>query len=107
VSGPSGIIPSTGGGLLYRATQYAAETLTGGRRYPPLTWPCPQCGHEVTDRAAAGRPVHIEHGHARGCARLARDQAADAARRRERLPRLVAHSDPAAGPLQRHRLTGR
>ena len=59
----------------------------------------------MTDRAAIGRPIHTEHGHARGCARLARDQAADAADRRSRLPRLIAASEPAHEGLQRHRLT--
>jgi Phage integrase family len=50
----------------------------------------------VTDRAAIGRPVHVEHGHAPGCARLALDQAADDQERRDRLPGLIVHSeDPA------------
>jgi hypothetical protein len=107
VSQPSGIIPSAPAGLLFQATQRSLEKLTGSRRYPPLTWPCPGCQQQLTDRAAAGRPAHIEHGHAPGCAQLAHDQAADAAARRARLPRLIESSDPAAGPLQRHRLTGR
>lgn len=80
------------------------EKLTDSRRYPPLRWPCPGCGQQVTDRAAVGRPVHIEHGHRPGCARLARDQAANAAYRQARLPSLVASSEPAVGDLQRHRL---
>jgi predicted RNA-binding Zn-ribbon protein involved in translation (DUF1610 family) len=105
VSAAGGMLPSTGADVLFGATQYAVEKLTGSRRYPPLTWPCPGCGHQVTDRAATGRPVHIEHGHARGCARLAGDQAADAADRSGRLPRLIAASEPAHEGLQRHRLT--
>jgi len=39
---PDGIIAETGAELLFHATQYAVERLTGGRRYPPLTWPCPR-----------------------------------------------------------------
>lgn len=104
VSGPGGRIPHTGAGLLYRATQGAVERVTGSRRYPPLTWPCASCGRQVTDRAGAGRPIHIEHGHAPGCARLGQDQAADAVARRTRLPALIAASEPAIGPLQRHQL---
>jgi hypothetical protein len=61
----------------------------------------------VTDRAATCPPAHIEHGHAPGCARLAHDQAADAADRRARLPRPIVSSEPPLGPLQRHRLTER
>jgi hypothetical protein len=98
----------TGADLLFSATQYAVEQLTGGqRRYPPLSWICPQCGQQVTDRAAIGRPVHVEHGHGPGCARLARDQAADEERRREQVPRLILHSEPAVGPMQRHWLRER
>ena len=100
----SGLVPHTGGGFLYQTTQSAVENLTGSRRYPPLTWPCPGCKQQVTDRAPTGRPVYVEHGHAAGCSRLAHDQAADAARRREQLPRLIEHSEPALGSLQRHRL---
>jgi hypothetical protein len=48
---------------LFGATQYAVEKLTGSRRYPPLTWPCPGCGQQMTDRAALERPVRIQHGH--------------------------------------------
>src|ERR1035438_3874068 len=102
VSQPSGIIPSAPADLLFQATQRSLEKLTGSRRYPPLTWPCPGCQQDVTDRVASGRPAHIEHGHAPGCARLAHDQAADAADRRARLPRLIESSEPPAGPLQRH-----
>ena len=64
-------------------------------------------------RAAGHRPgrprpaAHVEHGHAPGCARLARDQVADAAARRDRLPRQVVHSESPVGPLQRHWLAGR
>jgi hypothetical protein len=98
----------TGAGLLFSATQHAVAQLTGSeRRYPPLTWRCPECGQQVTDRAASGRPVHIEHGHAPGCARLARDQAADDERRREQVPRLILNSEPAVGLLQRHWLRER
>ena len=40
----------TGAELLFWATQYAAEQLTGSqRRYPPLTWVCPGCGQLVYD----------------------------------------------------------
>jgi RNase P subunit RPR2 len=98
----------TGADLLFSATQYAVEQLTGSqRRYPPLTWTCPRCGQRITDRAASGRPVHIEHGHGPGCARLTRDQAADNERRREQVPRLILHSEPAVGPVQRHWLRER
>jgi RNase P subunit RPR2 len=105
------ITGETGAELLFSATQYAVEQLTGSqRRYPPLTWTCPGCGRQVTDRAAEGRPVHVEHGHAPGCARLARDQAADDERRREQLPRLIVHSEDPAGRVRRHwlreRITG-
>jgi hypothetical protein len=105
VSLPGGRIPHTGAGLLYRATQNAVERLIGSRRYPPLTWKCADCRQPVTDRAGTGRPIHIEHGHGHGCRRLRRDQAADAAGRSGRLPVLVAFSEPAVGPVQRHRLT--
>lgn len=104
VSGQSGRIPHTGAGLLYGATQGAVERVTGSSRYPPLTWWCANCGRQVTDRAGAGRPVHIEHGHAGGCAWLARDQAADTAARRARLPGLIAASESAIGTVRRHRL---
>lgn len=105
VSLPSGRIPHTGAGLLYRAAQGTVERVTGSRRYPPLTWPCASCGQQVTDRASAGRPLHIEHGHAPECARLGHDQAADADARRARLPALIATSEPPVGGLQRHQLT--
>ncbi|HEX9354096.1 MAG TPA: hypothetical protein VF933_09820 [Streptosporangiaceae bacterium] len=105
VAQPSGILPGAGADLLYRAVQYAMQKITGSRRYPPLTWPCHGCGQQVTDRAATGRPIHTEHGHAPGCTRLARDQEADATARRARLPGLVEASEPARGPLQRHLLT--
>ena len=106
---PFGLIPGQGAGPLFRVTQHAVHELTGseGGYYLPLTWPCPGCGRQVTDRAAYGRPVHVEHGHAPGCARLARDQAADDARRRDRLPRQIVHSEDPVGPVQRHWLTGR
>jgi hypothetical protein len=51
--------------------------------------------------------VHTEAGHGAGCARLARDQAADDAERRARLPALIVSSEPARGPLQRHWLAER
>lgn len=105
VSLPSGRIPQTGAGLLYRAAQGAVERVTGSRRYPPLTWPCACCGRQVADRATTGRPIHIEHGHATDCARLGHDQAADADARRARLPALITTSEHAVGALQRHRLT--
>jgi hypothetical protein len=102
------ITGETGAELLFSATQYAAGQLAGSqRRYPPLTWTCPGCGQQVTDRAPAGRPVHVEHGHAPGCARLARDQGAEDDRRRERLPGVIVHSDDPIGRLQRHWLTER
>jgi hypothetical protein len=51
------ITGETGAELLFSATQHAVEQLTGSqRRYPPLTWTCPGCGQQVTDRAPAGRP---------------------------------------------------
>jgi hypothetical protein len=92
---PFGLIPGQGAGPLFRVTQHAVQKLIGGEGgyYLPLTWPCPGCGRQVTDRAAYGRPVHVEHGHAPGCARLARDQAADDARRRDRLPGQILHSE--------------
>jgi hypothetical protein len=103
VSGPGGRIPHTGAGLLYRVAQGAVERVTGSRRYPPLTWPCASCGRQVTDRAATGRPIHIEHGHGGGCARRGHDQAAEAAVPRVRLPALIAASEPAVRGLRRHR----
>ncbi len=96
----------TGPQLLFRAAQNATRKLTASSScFPPLTWPCPGCGQQVTDRAATGRPVHVELGHAPGCARLARDEAADAQARRDRLDRLILHSESALGPVQRHWLT--
>jgi hypothetical protein len=98
----------TGAELLFSATQDAVRQLTSSaRRHAPLTWACTGCGQQVTERAPAGRPVHVEHGHTPDCARLARDQAAEDQRRREQLPRLILHSEPAAGPLQRHWLRER
>jgi hypothetical protein len=101
---PAGFADSAAA-LLFLGTQTAVQKLTGGRRFPPLTWSCPACGKQVTDRAPTGRPAHIEHGHASGCARLSRDQATDAETRRDRLPHLIGESEPACGALQRHRLT--
>jgi hypothetical protein len=102
------INPGAGPGPLFGTAQRAARTLAGRDSgcYPPLTWPCPGCGQQVTDLAPNGRPVHAELGHAAGCERLARDQAADDALRREWLPRLVLHSEDPAGPVQRHWLAG-
>jgi hypothetical protein len=98
----------TGVELLFSATQDMVRQLTGSkRRLPPLIWACPGCGQQVTDRAPAGRPVHVEHGHAPDCTRLTRDQAAEDARRREQIPGLIVDSEPAAGPLQLHRLRER
>jgi hypothetical protein len=71
-----------------------------------VTWPCPGCGQQITDLAACGRPIYAELGHAAGCARLARDQAADQALRRDWLPRLILHSEDPVGPVQRHWLAG-
>jgi hypothetical protein len=51
--------------------------------------------------------VHVEHGHAPGCARLAGDQAAEDQRRHEQVPGPILHSEPAAGPVQRHWLRER
>ena len=76
------ITGETGAELLFSATQEAVRQLTGSeRRYPPLTWACAGCGQQVTDRAPAGRPVHVEHGHGPGghrggeCGRASRDGA--------------------------------
>ena len=103
------IRPDFGPGPLFSATRRAVRNL-GGRQtgcYAALTWPCPGCGQQVTDLAAAGRPVYAELGHAAGCARLARDQAADDTLRRDWLPRLILHSEDPVGPVQRHWLAGR
>ena len=98
----------TGAELLFSATQYAIGQATGSRNYySPLTWACPHCGCQITDRAPNGRPIHVEHGHAAGCARLARDQAADDRRRRDQLPGLILDSEPAVGSVQRHWLRER
>ena len=107
VAQPSEIIPDGGADLLYQAAQYAKQKSTGSRRYPPLTWPCHGCGQQVTNRVPTGRPIHTEHGHVPGWTRLAHDQVADDAARRERLPRLIGQSEPARGPLQRHVITRR
>jgi hypothetical protein len=102
------ITGQTGAELLFSATQYAIGKVTGSRNYySPPTWMCPHRGCQVTDRAASGRPVHVEHGHAPRCARLAQDQAADDQRRRDRLPGLILDSEPAAGPVRRHWLRER
>src|ERR1039457_935490 len=90
---PFGLIPGQGAGPLFHAIQRAVHDLSGleGGFYSPLTWPCPGCGRQVTDRAAYGRPGYVEHGHAAGCARRARDQAAYDTARRDRLLRLIVH----------------
>jgi hypothetical protein len=55
----------TGAELLFSATQYTIGQVTGTRDYySPLTWACPHCGCQVTDRAPGGRPAHVEYGHA-------------------------------------------
>ncbi len=61
---PFGLIPGQGAGPLFRVTQHAVQKLIGSDSgyYVPLTWPCPGCGRQVTDRAArspgtAGRSV--------------------------------------------------
>ena len=46
---------------------------------PRFAWDCPQCGQTVIDYGPAGSPADSQHGHARGCARLAADVAAWAA----------------------------
>jgi hypothetical protein len=99
--------PLAGPGL-FGATQRAARNLTGRDAgcYPPLTWPCPGCGQQITDLAACGRPIHAELGHVAGCARLARDQATDEALRRDWLPRLILYSEDPVGSVQRHWLAG-
>lgn len=102
VSLPSGRAPHNGAWVLYRATQHAMQHI-GSRQWPRLTWHCTECGQQVTDRAGAGRPIHIEHGHAGQCPRLRRDQAAHLARRSEWMPTLITSSEPAIGSLQRHR----
>jgi hypothetical protein len=103
------ISPAVGPGPLFSATQRAARNLAGHKAgcYRPLTWPCPGCGHQVTDLAPGGRPVHAELGHAAGCTRLARDQGADDALRREWLPRLILYSDDPIGSLKRTGWPGR
>jgi hypothetical protein len=81
------ITGESGAELLFSATQNAVGQLTDSeRRYLPLTWACGGCGQRVTDRAPAGRAVHVEHGHGPGCSRLARDQAAEDTRRRAQVP---------------------
>jgi len=98
----------TGAALLSGSARYSVHTLTGSRsRFPALRWDCTGCGQRVTGRAPAGRPVHAEHGHAPGCARLAAGQAAEEGERRERLARLIVHSEEPAGSLQRHWLAER
>src|ERR1039457_905488 len=98
-----------GAGPLFRAVQRAVHDLSGLQDglFLPLTWPCPGCRRQVPDRAAYGRPAYVEHGHAAGCARLARDHAAYDIARRDRLLRLIVHSEDTAGPVQRHWLAER
>ena len=94
------IRPDFGPGPLFDATQRAVPKLGGRKEFcrAMLTWPCPGCGQQVTDLAPRGRPVYAEFGHAAGCPRLARDQAADDALRRTWLPRLILHSENADRP---------
>jgi hypothetical protein len=102
------ITGESGAELLYSATQDAVRELSGTENYhPPLTWTCQPCGKQVTDRAPAGRPVHVEHGHDPGCARLTRDQAAEDERRRAYVPGLILDSEPPVGLVQRHWLRER
>jgi len=102
------ITGETGAELLFYATQNAVGQLAGGQcSNPPLAWACPCCGQHVTDRAPAGRPVHVEHGHVLGCTRLAGDQAADDERRREQFPGLILDSEAVADSVQRHWLRER
>lgn len=102
------IAGETGAELLFSATQEAVRKLAGSeRRCPPPVWPCPGCSQQVTDREPAGRPVHVEHGHAPGCARLAADQAAEEQRRRVQVPGLILDSEPPVGLVQRHWLRER
>jgi hypothetical protein len=103
------IRPDFGPGPLFSATQRAVRNLAGRETAcsAALTWPCSGCGQQVTDRAASGRPVYAELGHGAACPRLARDQAADDALRRDWLPRLILYSEDPAGPVQRHWLAGR
>lgn len=108
----AGVIVRVTGGtsaeLLFSAAQYAIGQFTGSRNYySPLTWACPHCGCQVTDRAPGGRPAHAGHGHARGCTALPRAQAADDQRRHDQLPGLILDSEPAVGPVQRHWLRER
>jgi hypothetical protein len=99
------IRPDLGPGPLFSATQRAARNLTGrdAGYFPSLTWPCPGCGQQVTDLTELGRPVHAELGRAAGCARLARDQAAGDALRRDWLlpadPALRRPDRPAPAAL--------
>jgi hypothetical protein len=67
-----------------------------------MHWDCPGCGQQVADRAPAGRPVFIEHGHKPDCVRLADDQATEDQHRADRLPGLLVHSEDPTGALQRH-----
>jgi hypothetical protein len=102
------VSPAAGPGPLSGAAQRAARNLAGREAgcYHPLTWPCPGCGHQVTDPAPGGRPARAGPGHPAGCTRLARDQGADDALRREWLPRLILYCDDPARSPQRHWLAG-
>jgi hypothetical protein len=106
--GPGGGEAQAGAWRVFRDIQHAAGIAAGdGQLLAPLAWPCEGCGRLVSDVAPLGRPVHIEAGHTRGCARLARDQADDDRERRARIPSLIAGSEPADGALQRRRLARR
>jgi hypothetical protein len=103
VAEPSGVPGSGSAGFLFRQVFDASRKTWG----VAPSWPCADCGRQVTDLAPLGRPVHTEAGHDAECTRIARDQAADDAERQARLPALIRSSEPARGPLQRHRLAGR
>jgi len=47
-----------GADLLFSAAQHAVHAVTGSRGvFAPMSWTCPGCGQQVTDRAFSGRPV--------------------------------------------------
>ena len=101
------ITGETGADLLFSATQYAVEQLAAGQhRYPRRP------GH-ARDGPAGHRPRPGRSSRPRrarpplGCARLARDQAADDEWRRDQVLGLILHSGPAVGLVQRHWLRGR
>lgn len=92
----------------FRDIQRAVASAEGSEQMlASLSWPCVECHQEITDTAPLGRPIHANLGHEPGCARLARDQAADDEERRTWLPAMVTESAPCQGSLRRHRLAGR